>query len=282
MAYLAHPAVHSERAGGVAAPVQNTAPVRIFRQARSATASALQCLPSASMVRQEFVVYIGLDGAELSVETDGRGLPAGCAIVSPCVRHRVRAVAGTSRFVQLAVNPRHPGYRALRVFIDTPVVRLDPARFDELHPRLEAMFAASDMHDYKFTLLVDDILDAVLPGQLPPPPQDERIREVLRRIDANIDHPFEQLVREIGLSPSRFSHLVSEQLGLSLRGYKLWRRADVAWEIVFAKPQWRLARVASEAGFSDQSHMSRTMLQSFGFTASQLRDPLLVQVVYNW
>lgn len=108
-----------------------------------------------------------------------------------------------------------------------------------------------------------------------PPPQhalDPRIvraLEVIRRMDtARIS--LDEVARAVFLSPSRFAHLFSEQVGLPFRRYLLWRRLTAA--VLAAGRGSTLSAAAHACGFSDSAHLTRTWYQMFGQSpTAQLR-----------
>jgi AraC family transcriptional regulator len=100
----------------------------------------------------------------------------------------------------------------------------------------------------------------------PPPLRriDERIARVLgwlRGLDASAVS-LEQAAREVFLSPSRFAHLFTAEVGLPFRRYLLWRKLNRAIR-GFAHGA-SLTDAAYEAGFSDSAHLTRTFYQMFG------------------
>jgi AraC-like DNA-binding protein len=72
----------------------------------------------------------------------------------------------------------------------------------------------------------------------------------------------ETVAREVFLSPSRFAHLFSEEIGLPFRRYLLWRKLTNA--ILLVGRGNTLSAAAHGAGFSDSAHLTRTFYQMFG------------------
>ena len=102
-----------------------------------------------------------------------------------------------------------------------------------------------------------------------------------RRIDARIakaaarirDDPATtttsaELAAEAGLSESRFLHLFRDELGTSLRRYRLWVRLVHAGTAIAAGKN--LTTAAAEAGFASPSHLADRFKSTFGLSASQL------------
>jgi AraC-like DNA-binding protein len=91
-----------------------------------------------------------------------------------------------------------------------------------------------------------------------------RIAAVLARFgnDPADQTPAISLARELGLSPSRFLHLFSSQVGVPLRRFRLWNRLRAATRAGLYGT--RLTDAALDAGFSDQAHFSRTFRKMLG------------------
>ncbi len=70
------------------------------------------------------------------------------------------------------------------------------------------------------------------------------------------------------LSPSRFSHLFSEQLGVAFRQYRLWQQACVF--LRHFQAQHSLTHQALEHGFSDASHLSHSFRKLVGLSPSEV------------
>lgn len=72
----------------------------------------------------------------------------------------------------------------------------------------------------------------------------------------------------VGVSPSRLTHLFTEQVGLPLRRYVLWLRLRTAIERVRAGAD--LTDAAHAAGFADSAHLTRTCHNMFGLAPSAM------------
>jgi len=109
---------------------------------------------------------------------------------------------------------------------------------------------------------------------LAPRPPASRLSEpvigALAYLDATLDDPprLAQAARAAHISPSRLTHLFSEQVGIPFRRFVLWLRLRRAAEHV-----WRtrsLTEAAHAAGFSDQAHFSRVCRATFGVAPTGL------------
>jgi len=92
------------------------------------------------------------------------------------------------------------------------------------------------------------------------------IRRVLGRIDADPAAPLTlvALAREAGLSRYQLIRGFARALGLTPHAYILQRRISLAQRLIRAGRE--LAEVATEAGFCDQSHLTRCFVRQFGVT----------------
>jgi AraC-like DNA-binding protein len=77
-----------------------------------------------------------------------------------------------------------------------------------------------------------------------------------------------QFAEEAALSESRFLHLFRDQLGTSLRRYRLWARLTQAGAAIAAGDN--LTTAAMKAGFASPSHLADRFKTTFGLPASQL------------
>lgn len=80
-----------------------------------------------------------------------------------------------------------------------------------------------------------------------------------------------QLAGIANLSPSRFSHWFSDQTGIPLRSYKKWLRMLRGIELA---TQMSLTEAAVNAGFSDQAHFCRTVMDALGVNPASVKNIL--------
>lgn len=115
------------------------------------------------------------------------------------------------------------------------------------------------------------LIRALSEGVETPGATDERIVRATQYINAHLARAL--TLREVAdvacLSPSRFRHLFSEQVGMGLRPYILWRRFVLVWDLLMQGKT--LSEAAHAAGFADAAHLSRTSVRNFGFAPSGIQ-----------
>ena len=75
--------------------------------------------------------------------------------------------------------------------------------------------------------------------------------------------------KSVGLSASRLSHLFPSVLGTGFKQFQLRQRLELADRLMKANPDWRMARIAEECGFSDPLYFSRTYKKVRGVPPSK-------------
>ncbi len=76
-----------------------------------------------------------------------------------------------------------------------------------------------------------------------------------------------QAARQIALSPSRFSHLFSAEMGIAYSAFRKWRKLIATLQSVASGAQ--LTAAAHDGGFADSAHFSRTFKDTFGLTPTE-------------
>ena len=80
------------------------------------------------------------------------------------------------------------------------------------------------------------------------------------------------LAAGVHLSASRFNHLFRDEMGVSLRSYRVWSQVRLAMAGLALSP--RLTDAALHGDFADSAHFSRMFRQTFGMTPSSITRPL--------
>lgn len=76
-----------------------------------------------------------------------------------------------------------------------------------------------------------------------------------------------QAAQQIAVSPSRFSHLFSAEMGIAYRAFRKWRKLLATLESVANGA--KLTAAAHDGGFADSAHFSRTFKDTFGLTPTE-------------
>ncbi|MBP6627821.1 MAG: helix-turn-helix transcriptional regulator [Kofleriaceae bacterium] len=93
-------------------------------------------------------------------------------------------------------------------------------------------------------------------------------RRVIEYVEGAIDGKpqLAEAARRVGLSPTRLTHVFSEEVGIPFRRFVLWTRIKRAVAATQAGDD--LTQSAVAAGFSDSAHLSRTFRAMFGLSPS--------------
>lgn len=76
-----------------------------------------------------------------------------------------------------------------------------------------------------------------------------------------------QAAQQFALSPSRFSHLFSAEMGITYSAFRKWRKLLATLESVANGT--KLTAAAHDGGFADSAHFSRTFKATFGLSPSE-------------
>lgn len=110
---------------------------------------------------------------------------------------------------------------------------------------------------------------------------DGRISKALDWVASNLTKQTittKQLAQMVYLSPSRFMHLFSDQIGIPVRRYILWQR--LRHVLITLADGTGITQSAHEAGFTDAPHMNRTFNAMFGITPSKIfKNSRFIQVI---
>jgi len=210
-------------------------------------------------VRGAIVVYVALEGMiHVSVER-GEWQTTEVAVVQPYVPHQVACDA--RHIVALYIEPET---------VDT--IRL-PRQFtmtsgaiaaSGFAAHVRACHASMVRSGREFDLQPSDF-DALFFGcDLAPRRLDKRIGLVIERIKQDPSAPVsaEEYARLVNLSFSRFLHLFKADVGVAFRSFRTWRRARSL--LHYVDRSRNLAQVALDIGYSDSTHFSHSIRQSYG------------------
>ncbi len=123
-----------------------------------------------------------------------------------------------------------------------------------------------------FEMVGETSRSAACPSISRPPLWLERAREFLHdRFSEPIT--LAEIAQEVGIHPAHLSQVFHKHYNCTIGTYLRRRRIDFACQSL-ASTDLPLSRIALEAGFSDQSHLTRTFKQHIGMPPAQYRDLL--------
>jgi AraC family transcriptional regulator len=163
-----------------------------------------------------------------------------------------------------------------------PQLHLEDAKLEHLGWALVAELESGDQHDRLFAESVSNAIAVHLVRRYSETRPVETTHGLSRRqfrlvVDYMNEHitaslSLAELAAVAGLSPSHFNSLFKQSAGVTAHQYVIRRRVDRAVNLL-SRDGARLIDVADQAGFADQSHMSRCMRRVVGMTpAAVLRQ----------
>ena len=214
-----------------------------------------------------FQITIGLSGVVRFAAEDDVWREYGGAIVMPDRRHSYEP--NDQLAFMLFVDPETREGHWLRRSVRETLTAVSAARLEKLVPPIQA-FWEEPQDAQGATELVVSTVRGLCVGPPPPRSPDERIVRALA-IVRQMDAPkirLEEVADAVFLSPSRFQHLFSEEVGLPFRRFVLWRK--VTRSLVEIGRGANLSAAAHASGFADSAHLTRTFHQMFGISPSAM------------
>ena len=157
-----------------------------------------------------------------------------------------------------------------------------PVTFDpEISQRLLYALRLLDQHPEErleaqsclFQAVADLFLRHAEPRRSPLPLQHNPafVRKAFEFIHSHLDDDFslDEIARSVGVSRFHFLRQFKAATGLSPHAYLFLRRLELAKRLI--RQGFSLSQAAYEAGFADQSHMTRRFKSAYGFTPGQYR-----------
>ena len=195
--------------------------------------------------------------------SDGRGewRMARSFIVRPDVVHAYNGngAAGATIFI----DPESAEGVWLQASVRDDITLVPDGRIEKCEPELRK-FLAHPLDSLEIGTLIRHCVHALCAGAPAARRRDERLTRVFAAIHASeeLRMSIEDAAALAFLSPSRFSHLFKQQVGLSFKRYMLWRK--LARAIVMIGRERTLATAAHAADFADAAHLTRTFYLMFG------------------
>ncbi len=215
-------------------------------------------------------VAVGLDGFVGLHEPGTEWTRSRAMMVAPNVPHEFDPMRAL--LTMLFVDPEtREGRWMLRSF-SAAIVSVPDDVVEEWVPQLKALWERP-LDGSGTARLIHAFIRALCVGPPPPYRLDPRVvraLEVIRGMDT-AKLSLEDVARAVFLSPSRFAHLFSSEVGIPFRRYLLWRRYTRA--LVAVGEGHTLSSAAHMAGFADSAHLTRTSVQMFGLPPSIVIQP---------
>jgi two-component system response regulator YesN len=101
---------------------------------------------------------------------------------------------------------------------------------------------------------------------------DRRLRQAFEYVEANYSKrlPVDEVARHVSLSPSRLSHIMKSELGITLSDYVTRTRINKA-KALLLETEMSVCQVALEVGYPDQSYFTKAFKALEGCTPKTFR-----------
>lgn len=235
-------------------------------------------LSSRRTARHPIALLLTTAQEPFEVDTGRRRIRCRAAVVGSLVARRLEAEG--MPLVSANIQPEHALFCALNKEVGPTIRPLDWSVFEHLAPQLaRAVHSELTLADARALF---DALVASLARQLAVDASeraDAQAMHLRALVQRNPDITLAELARELGLSYSRASALFTRTVGLSMRSYRLWRKAARAWAAMGSGRT--LTEIAVGAGFCDSAHFSRQWQQWFGVAPSAVCSRRVVRVRYQ-
>ncbi len=207
-------------------------------------------------------VTLALDGRRVRFrEPDADWSEGAGAVIAPNAPHSFEAME--SLVAMIFIDPESREGRWLRHSLRGPITFVDASRYEKQRDGLLAFSTRRPSVD-EASDTIREVARALCEGPPPLRTMDKRIGRALAYLRSCDPRGLtqEDVARQVFLSPSRFGHLFTEEVGLPFRRYLLWRKLNRAMD-AFGRGA-NLSTAAHAAGFSDSAHLTRTFNQMFG------------------
>jgi len=188
-------------------------------------------------------------------------------IIRPDVEHSYSSQGAMGAMI--FVDPESSEGVWLNASLAHDITVLPEARLSQARSALEG-FCQRPFESPQIRDVIRQSVLSLCPGAPPSRRVDERISLVLSAIRNSEDLRMsaEDAARLVHLSPSRFAHLFTHQVGLPFRRYILWRKLTRA--MVAIGRERTIAAAAHASDFADAAHLTRTFYQMVGLAPSVL------------
>ena len=188
-------------------------------------------------------------------------------IVRPDVVHSYNGNGAVAAMI--FVDPESAEGVWLKASLRDDITIVPEARIEKCEAALR-MFLEQPLETLEVGTLIRHCVHALCAGAPRTRRLDERLTRVLAAIreSEELRMSIEDAAALAFLSPTRFSHLFKQQVGLPFRRYMLWRKLTRA--MLMIGRERTIATAAHAADFADAAHLTRTFYMMFGRPPSVL------------
>lgn len=212
-------------------------------------------------------ISIGLDGPVGFRHPEQEWREYAAAAVLPDAPHEFSPLG--HEIAMIFVEPESREGRWLRQSLRTPIAAVASERLEAELPALRR-FREERPGAEEAAGVITRVVHALCTGPPPVRSIDPRIVKALALVRGAGETPLSlaTVAGEVFLSPSRFAHLFSDEVGIPFRRYLLWRKLTRAIS-AFGRGL-NLSAAAHAAGFADSAHLTRTWREMFGITPTAM------------
>lgn len=229
----------------------------------------------ASVHRHAMMQFFVCTEGKLNIKVGKEQPDAKCILVNKNVKHSFKA--DKRLCLTTIIEPVSATGLALDVFLDNKdYCIVDGSKADALIRQVISL------KERPCKDLYSDLMDGINGcfGILPShKPLDERIvsfLEMLEHCDCD-DHSIEEFAGKLCLSPSRLSHLFSEQVGIPIKKYLTLHQLEKAFEEILQGES--ITKAAVDAGFDSPSHFAAVVKNLMGLPARRgVKDSVFLKV----
>lgn len=194
-----------------------------------------------------------------------------CAIIAPDIPHVFHG--GDDYYIFLYFDAELPEGNFIEDKFNLGrhrIIQLYEREIESVRNDFIKWFSHNSGNNEALLSIIRKLIQTIAPHQEIAHTTEPRIKDALKIIQQSLheDVSIEIIASKVFLSESRFAHLFKEQAGIPFRKYVLWSRLQAAVKAVLQGQL--LTQAAYEAGFADVAHLSRTFVEMFGVSPSEV------------
>lgn len=230
--------------------------------------------------RDESILIAGILGGSLALRTDSQvqRANAGDIVVIDCYRPHQYGAHGTLEFIWTHVNGATAPQMARKIIRAKGNVLSGTggSAIDQLGKLVERFESGGQSNEFALSSEIHRLLCTLLepaPSKNTPGlPYASTLTDLCAYIDEHLDQPLSvgTLAAQIPLSPSHFSKIFRQYMGVSPYNYIRSRRITRAKELLL-RSEMSVCDIAASAGFSSESNFFKTFRASTGSSPLHFR-----------